>query len=310
MKKINNISIIVTILNEENTILSLLNSIKSQTLKSNEIIIIDGGSSDKSVLLINSFVKNNPKLNIKIKIKEGNRSIGRNYAIKISKNNLIAITDAGCTLDKNWLKELVYVYKKSNSPVIAGYYSAGNTNKKPLTSFQKAVVPYALVMPDKVNPETFLPATRSMLIEKKTFLNSGGFNEKLNDNEDFAFAHKIKNKNIKISFAKKAIAFWQPRNNVSSFYNMIFRFARGDVFAGIVRPKVILIFVRYFIFGFLFLANFKLFLATICFYTAWSIQKNKKYVDDGWIYLPVLQFTSDVAVMHGSVIGFLSKFSK
>lgn len=302
------VSLIVTILNEEKTIQNLLQSVLTQTLKPNEVIIVDGGSSDKSVLLVKSFLENNSKLNLKIKIKKGNRSIGRNFAIKNAKNNLIAITDAGCTLDKNWLKELVAVYKKSKAPVVAGYYSASKSSDNPLTDFQKAVVPYALVMPDKVDQKTFLPATRSMLIEKNVFLSLGGFDEKLNDNEDYAFANKLKKEKIKISFAKKAISFWQPRKNIQDFYNMIFRFARGDIFAGIVRPKVVSIFVRYIIFYLLLLMSFKLFLASMCFYSAWAIQKNKKYVDGGWKYLPRLQFTSDVAVMHGSIVGFIKKY--
>jgi glycosyltransferase involved in cell wall biosynthesis len=303
------VSLIITVLKEEASINLLLESISAQSVLPNEIIIVDGGSTDNTVTKINTFAQKNKKLNLKIKIKKGNRSIGRNCAISLAKNNLIAITDAGCTLHKNWLKELLAVYKQSNAPVVAGFYAADST-KQPLSDFQKAIVPYALVMPDKVNPINFLPATRSMLIEKNIFLRLGGFDEKLNDNEDYAFANKIKKQKIKISFSKKAIAFWQPRETLSEFYNMILRFARGDVFAGIIRPKVILIFVRYFIFYLILNFSMNLFFASMIFYSVWAIQKNKSYVGDGWKHLPTLQFTSDIAVMHGSILGLIQKFIK
>jgi glycosyltransferase involved in cell wall biosynthesis len=311
--KMKKISLVITVVDEEQTIKKLLESVLRQTLLPDEVIIVDGGSTDNTVDIIRNFTlelekrsraskKTYPK--ITVKTKKGNRSIGRNFAIKNSKNHFIAITDAGCILDKNWLNELLVKYEKSNAPVIAGYYSA-----KPANDFQRAVVPYALVMPDQVDPQNFLPATRSMLIEKKLFQKLGGFDEKLSDNEDYAFAKKLQKQKIKIAFARKAIAYWFPRKNLKQFYNMIFRFARGDIYAGILRPKVILIFARYFIFIAILIISPKLFLATLLFYSVWAIQKNKKYVGGGYKYLPILQFTSDIAVMHGSLIGASQKFS-
>lgn len=297
MKKV---SLIITVLNEEQTIESLLDSIVSQTILPNEVIIVDGGSTDSTLNKIRSFSKKNKKINIIVKQKKGNRSIGRNYAISLSNSKIIVITDAGCELEKNWLKELLKIYTKTKSTVVAGYYSA-----KPEDDFQRAVVPYVLVMPDKVDEKNFLPATRSMLIEKEIFNTMGGFDEILSDNEDYAFSKKLESKKINIAFARKAIVYWKPRKDLSAFYNMIFRFARGDAFAKIFRPKVFLIFLRYFVFIFLFFYSLKLFLALICFYTSWAIQKNKKYVDSGWKYLPVLQFVSDIAVMHGTIIGLI-----
>lgn len=315
----NKVALIITVLNEEKNIVSLLKSIVSQTLKPSELIIVDGGSTDTTVKKITNYFaeykskkETQNKIKLIIKTKKGNRSVGRNYAVSLATTPLIAITDAGCILDTQWLEELVKKYLQTSSPVIAGYYDAHYT-----TSFQEAVVPYVLVMPDMVAEDSFLPATRSMLIKKQVFESLSGFDETLSDNEDYVFAKKIEAKKIKISFAKQAVAHWIPRKNISQFYTMIFRFARGDMYAKIIRPKVVLIFARYIVFIFLlflslFLQVFAEFLifASICLvlYSLWAISKNKKYVPNGYWYLPVLQITSDVAVLHGSTIGFLKKF--
>jgi len=315
----NKVSLIVTVLNEEKTIDALFNSIIKQTLLPTELVIVDGGSSDKTVEKINQFSKSN-QLNIIVKIKKGNRSIGRNYAILQSKNNLIAITDAGCVLDKNWLKELVKSYETNNNsinkvPVVAGFYAATND----LTKFQKAVVPYVLVMPDKVNEQTFLPATRSMLIEKNVFNKLGGFNENYSDNEDYVFARLLAKKNIPIAFAGEAIVYWIPVKTIREFYKMIFRFAYGDVYAKIIRPKVLLIFARYFLFFVGLYLSLKFdqlnsFIVISVFlllnYSIWAIRKNIKYVGNSWYYLPLLQFSSDFAVMQGSLIGLIKTLFK
>ncbi len=299
------VSLIVTVLNESKTIRVLLESILQQTLKPNEVLVVDGGSTDDTVKIIKRFSQENPQLHLQVKIKKGNRSVGRNYAIQLAKYELIAITDAGCVLEKKWLKALVLKYTESKAPVIAGYYAA-----KPETDFQKAVVPYVLVMPDRIDPQNFLPATRSMLIEKRLFKEMGGFDEKLSDNEDYDFAKKLVKQKIKISFAQRAVVFWEPRKTLHEFYTMIFRFARGDIFAKIIRPKVILIFLRYIIFVLLFLVSKKLFLGLFALYCFWAIQKNKKYVGGGYKYLPLLQLTSDIAVMHGSFQGFFSRLQQ
>jgi len=203
--------------------------------------------------------------------------------------------------------------------VVAGYYY-GEAN----SSFEAAVIPYVLVMPDRVNSNDFLPATRSMLIKKSVWTEIGGFDESLAHNEDYVFAHKLKECVVKMSFAKKAFVAWMPRKNLGSFMKMIFRFAYGDLEANILRPKVVLVLVRYlvlvfyllmllalFSFGSIYLFIFKtaLFILAIniFIYFSWSIQKNVKYVKRGWWWLPILQLTADVAVITGTLSGMMKR---
>ena len=233
------VSVIITTYNEEESILALLSGLSSQSLQPAEVIICDAKSSDNTADIIKQFAKKHSKLKIRLIEKKSNRSQGRNLAISSAKNNLIAITDAGCIPDKNWLKELVNKYEKTKAPVIAGYYRGGAK-----TPFEQAVVPYVLVMPNRIPKGTFLPATRSMLIEKKVWKKLGGFDESLSLNEDYPFALKIQSAGYKIAFAKKTVVAWLPRKNIFEFAKMIYLFAKGDVIAGVFRPKVMLIFAR------------------------------------------------------------------
>ncbi len=302
-KKAKKISLIVTVLNEEETILELLNSIIKQTLWPQEVIITDGGSQDQTVPLIERFIKKHPELNLKLLIKPGsNISQGRNSAIKQAQTPLIAITDAGCRLQPDWLAQLKQTYEQTQAPVVAGYYQG-----QPQSGFQKAVVPYVLVMPDQVEPTNFLPASRSMLMEKTTWEKLGGFDPNLTVSEDFALAKKIKAQNIKISFAPQAIVNWLPRKNLQNFSWMIFNFAKYDLVAGLIRPKVLLIFARYLIGLLVAFYSLKFWLAGLIFYLLWAIAKNFKYVGSAWYWLPILQITADLAVMLGTLTGALSR---
>jgi len=309
------LSLVITIFNEEKTLHQLLTAIEKQTLTPTEILITDGGSSDNSLKILKKFQQQKFfKNKLKIFTKYGNRSIGRNWAIKQTTNELIAITDAGCIPQNNWLEKLAEKYQQTNSPVVAGYYYGLATN-----NFEQAVIPYVLVMPDRVKENNFLPATRSMLITKEAWKKVGGFDESLNHNEDYDFAHKLVQAKIQISFAKDAQVGWLPRTNLRSFTKMIYRFAYGDAEANLFRPKVALIFARYFLlllllffiflnylFKFsLLLSNFWLMVLILFFfsYCLWAIKKNLKYAKTGWYWLPALQFTSDLAVITGTVTG-------
>src|SRR4030042_3810424 len=100
-----NISVCLTVLNEENNISRLLKSLIYQNVNPDEIIIVDGGSKDKTIQIIRHFQKKDKK--IKLIVKNCTRSEGRNIACDIAKNEIIAMTDAGCIPKSNWLEEIV-----------------------------------------------------------------------------------------------------------------------------------------------------------------------------------------------------------
>lgn len=305
------ISFITTVLNEEKTIGKLLDSLLIQTKKPDEIVIVDGGSQDRTVLLIKEFQTSHPTTIIYIIVVRGaNRAKGRNEGIRKAVGEIIAISDAGCELDKDWFKEIIKPFTDPSVEVVAGYYQA-----KAKTIFEKCVVPYVLVMPDKINPQSFLPASRSMAIKKSVWQRTGGFPEEFSDNEDYVLANRLKKEGVKIVFSQKAIAYWRPRSNLKDFFIMIYRFARGDADAGLRYEKTATIFGRYGIgFGLLvflsvynMLVYYTLAILLVLFYFSWAIGKNYGYVKHplAFFYLPILQVTADLAVMAGFLRGAL-----
>lgn len=332
------ISLVTTLYNEEKTITSFLNGLINQSQFPDEVIIVDGGSTDNTLSVISNFTtralpsspmalgslpvaKGRKFQNSKgmkmplltVVTKKGNRSIGRNEGVKIAKGDIIVLTDAGCILDRDWVKEIVKPFVNSEVDVVAGYYAA-----KPDTLFQKCLVPYALVMPDKVDPHNFLPATRSMAIRKKVFEEMKGFDVRYSHNEDYVFARKLRAQGKKIAFASSAIVYWIPRQTFKDAYVMFWRFAYGDAEAGILRSKVVLLFSRYLVglslLVIMFITRSQILLGLLivgfCVYLIWAILKNYRYVREkrAFYLLPAIQFTADAAVLIGSIQGAVKKY--
>ncbi len=301
---------IATVFNEEDTIEDLLDSLLRQTKMPDEIVFVDGKSADTTYKILMSYVEKFKEKSIKFSavIKRGNRAVGRNEAIKHSKGNIILCSDAGCILDKNWVKYITEPFANPKVDVVAGYYKGKATDV-----FQKSLIPYVLVMPDKVDPNTFLPATRSIAFKKLAWRKAGGFTEQFSNNEDYVFAKRLKAIEANIYFKKDALCEWIPRKNLRQAFIMFFRFAMGDAESNILRPKVVLIFIRYLLaslIAFLFFI-FKLYFILyalyfiLLMYFVWAIIKNYKYVLDyrAIFILPILQIVSDIAVLTGTLFG-------
>ena len=100
-----NITLITTVLNDEKGIKDLFEGLIKQSMQPDEIIVVDGGSKDNTVDILNSYKNKFKHLKI-IQSSDTNISQGRNIAIANSSNSIIAVTDAGCRPDNDWLLEI------------------------------------------------------------------------------------------------------------------------------------------------------------------------------------------------------------
>lgn len=301
-------TLITTVLNEERTISLFLDSVKKQTAKVDEVIIVDGGSVDNTVNIVNRYRQKVKSLRIQFYIYKGNRSQGRNYAIKKAKSNIILCTDVGCILDKNWASKIIKPFYSARTDVVSGFY-----RPRTRSIFEKCLSTYTCTMPDKVNPENFLPSSRSVAFKKKAWKEVGGYPEYLDTCEDLVFDKKLKGKKFNFKFQKDAYVWWPQRKNIYEAFLQFLSYAKGDGRARYIRRQVPLIYARY-VFGFFLLYfavinsfYFLYILITVAFvlYLLWAVLKNYKYVNESaaFLYLPILQIISDFAVLIGTTYG-------
>jgi glycosyltransferase involved in cell wall biosynthesis len=215
------ISLICTVINEERSIDALIESIFNQNHKPDEVVIVDGGSKDRTIDILKQYAK---KYNIKIISAPGaNISQGRNIAIKHAKHPIIVSTDGGTRHDKSWLKHLV-------SPILEGKadVSAGLFFPDPKTPFEE--VAGNLLYPDMNKiPDNWPPSARSMAFKKLVWKKVGGFPEYLYTAEDSVFNYRARDEfGFKYQVARKSKAYWRPRPTLWKLIKQYYTYAKGN----------------------------------------------------------------------------------
>jgi glycosyltransferase involved in cell wall biosynthesis len=310
-----NISICITTFNEEGSIAPLLDSLVSQSKNPGEIVIVDGGSTDRTIEIINHYQKRFG--GIKLLKEKCTRSKGRNLSVELAANDIVAITDAGCTAQHDWLKNISAPFATGKVDISAGFYHmVGDSD------FQKAESVFLGVTPRKFNIN-FLPSTRSMAFRKSAWEAIGGFPEgEGNSAEDTDFNYKAVKLGLKYARVKTAIVEWGMPQNISELFRKIQAYAKWDIRYGIWwhpsqrfashNIKAILVLLRYLIGLSLLILSFwyaTLPYLVICLFAYLVFSYRKIFVEFGdWrvaLWGPVLQVTTDVAVMSGFVSGII-----
>ncbi|HJY98931.1 MAG TPA: glycosyltransferase [Patescibacteria group bacterium] len=310
-----NISVCITTYNEEESIGALLDSLLAQSLKPDEIIIVDGGSSDKTVEIINHYQKKDRS--IKLLKEKCSRAKGRNLGIEIAKNEIIAITDAGCTAHPDWLEKLTEPFIHKEVDISAGFYQM-----KGESNIQKAMSIYLGVRPDSFDA-TFLPSTRSIAFRREAWEAVGGFpDEDKNSAEDTYFNFHTLKLGMKYARVKTALVEWGMPKTIGEFYEKIKTYALWDARTKIWffpgkgltshNIKALSVILRYLTGLVLLVFTFTspllpVFLILVFAYFVWAFRKVYLEFKDTKVAIfgPVLQIVSDLAVMQGFIRGMV-----
>lgn len=213
------ISFYIPAFNAEKTIKDAINSILNQSIKVDELIIINDNSTDNTEKIINEFNK------IKLINNSKNMGLGfnRNLAIHLSKNDIIGAIDADVVLEKNWLENLLTFIGKNNIVMCGGNMMEKVIDNK-CNLWRAKYYSQNWGNMDKKDPP-FLFGCNTLLL-KSAWKKIGGYSDELKTNgEDINFAEKLKyHDNFKMYYSSNAHCLHLQNDNLKTLSKRVWRY--------------------------------------------------------------------------------------
>ncbi len=212
----------IPVRNEAATVPTLIESIARQSYRPDEVVFVDGGSSDETVLVIQALAADSPVPINLVRTDGATPGRGRNLGIEAARNEWIALTDAGILLEDDWLEQLVIA--SENADLVLGNYM-------PVTdTFFTRCAAYVYVPPQTVGGirGRFIA---SSLLKKSIWRAAGGFPD-LRAAEDLIFIERVEAAGFRIAFAPDAMVHWQLRPDLASTFRKFVLYSKHNVLAG------------------------------------------------------------------------------
>ncbi|MCO6439421.1 MAG: glycosyltransferase [Phycisphaerae bacterium] len=218
-----NVTVLITVRNDPQGIATTLSSLAEQTRRPDEIIVVDGGSTDETLRVLRQYEASLTQLRV-IHAPGANIARGRNVGAAAARGEIIATTDAGCRAAPNWLAKLTEPLERGDDvEFVAGFYRIDPRG------LLEAVAGLATMRGqlESVDPATFNPSARSLALRKSLWIRSGGWPEWIRFSEDTLFDHKVRSLGVRWHFAADAIVHWRPRTGLFSIARQFYRYGTG-----------------------------------------------------------------------------------
>lgn len=207
------VSVIVPVYNVQDYIEKCINSLVNQTLQDIEIIIVNDGSKDSSVKIINQFIKQYPKKIIYLEKENGGLSDARNYAMSYAKGKYIAFLDADDYVEFDTYEKMYEIAKNENSDMVECdfYWEYPNKVKKDIGQAYNG----KKEMIQKVRVVAWNKLIKREILTKTNIKFPKGYRY-----EDVEFTYKLVPYLNKVSFLKEpCIHYVQRENSISNSQN-------------------------------------------------------------------------------------------
>lgn len=219
------LSVICPCLNEEKYIENILNHFIKSLPKEKELFIVDGGSQDRTIEIVQHWASNYSNIHL---LHNPDRYVpfALNMAIPLCKGEYIVRIDAHSEYADNYYIKIVETFQIIDAEIVGG-----PTRTKANTKIQKAISK-AISSPfgignSNVHFESFKGYTDSVTFgawKKEIFKITGLFDTELVRNQDDEFHYRAKSKGFKIFQNPEIILYYYPRKSLVSLFSQYFQY--------------------------------------------------------------------------------------
>ena len=205
------ISVIVPVYNVENFIQKSIKSLINQTFKDFEVLVVDDGSTDKSIAIAKKTV-NNDKRFIFLEKENGGLSDARNFGIEKAKGKYLAFLDSDDFFDKTYLEQMYMKIIKEDADIcicdIELVKEDGSYIRTQKNRYQNTISGFEAFI-DDIQTISIISMAPNKLYKKELFQDiqypKGWYYE------DRATTYKLFLNSKKISFVNKSLFYYLQR---------------------------------------------------------------------------------------------------
>lgn len=300
------VSLVATVKDAAPFVGAFLASVRAQTRAPDEVVIVDGGSTDGTREILDAAA------GITLIEEPGsNIARGRNVAVRAASHDVIAVSDADCVLDPGWLEHIVAPLE-AGADVSMGLY-------RPLTGsfFEACAAAVSIREPHEIDAQRFMPSARSVAFRREVFDEAGGYPEWMDLGEDMYLNHRWRAMEARLELAGEAVVYRRPRPSLGAYWRQFTGYAEADALAGMYAERHAL---RFAVYGALAVAlgsRRRGLMATAAMagaaYAARPVRRARRLVSArtartaSLLAVPALMALTDLAKMTGYLRGVLRK---
>jgi len=123
------VSIIIPVYNTAKHLSRCLKSVVTQTLSEIEIILINDGSTDKSISVVDAFAKKDSRIVI-INQRNQGVSVARNNGLRVAKGEYVGFVDSDDSVDAAYFENLYNTAKKEKADMVSGFVKMNDDRRQ------------------------------------------------------------------------------------------------------------------------------------------------------------------------------------
>ena len=237
------ITVLIAAYNEEKSIASTLSGIFLQDYAADiRIIVINDGSSDKTVESIKVLQLTHPNLSLIDLGRNGGKASALNHGLKEVSTDIVISIDADSYVLKDGIRHLVgrYLSDPINTKAVAGEILIRNSRENWITKAQEWDYFLGIATIKRIQSlfqGTMVAQGAFSLYERKTLNELGGWPEMVG--EDIVLTWKILSKGYRVGHAENALAFTDCPNTLKRFVRQRQRWSRGLIEAFKANPSIL-----------------------------------------------------------------------
>ena len=232
------VTVVVPARNEESSIGRCLDSILAQDESNLQVIVVDGGSTDRTADVVRTYARRDPRVEL---LSNPDSIIPKslNLALASARGRWFVRVDAHASIPHSYVRTAV-------SHLVTGRWGGvgGRKDGTGVTPAGRAVAA-AMASPFGVGNSTYHYGHHSQTVDHVPFgayptavaRELGGWDERCVVNQDFEFDYRVRASGRELLFDPALSIAWQSRQSIGELFQQYRRYGRGKTLVARLHPR-------------------------------------------------------------------------